>query len=198
VVSRLLADDDAGAGSKLGQQYREGAAEPDHHQPRARLNPARRDRADQLLELRLRLRLDRLARVRRARAFAPQRPADRNGRHFVQPVELRRDQRLRRADRRGLARLRLLQPGQQSALHRSRRGAHALRAGQILPQLLERRRDRARNRDGRRSRSLAVCPGRLAGAANPGRRGGGLRRLEPELDANRRILGSDDGDQSLS
>jgi hypothetical protein len=79
VVSRLLADDDAGAGSKLGQQYREGAAEPDHHQPRARLNPARRDRADQLLELRLRLRLDRLARVRRARAFAPQRPADRNG-----------------------------------------------------------------------------------------------------------------------
>ena len=57
---------------------------------------------------------------------------------------------------------------------------------------------RDRQRDGRRSRSVPVRAGRLGRPAHPDRRGGGLRRLQPELDANGRILGSDDGDQSLS
>ena len=54
---------------KLAQRRREGAAEPDRHQPYAGLHPARRNRADQLLELRFRIRVDRFARAWRARAF---------------------------------------------------------------------------------------------------------------------------------
>ena len=66
--------------------------------------------------------------------------------------------------------------GQQPAVHRGRRRAHALRAGQLLPQLRQRLRDRARNRDGGRSRPFPVRAAGLARASHPDRRGGGLRR----------------------
>ena len=49
---RRLFGADGRRGHELHHQRRQGAAEPDHHQPRAQLDPARRDPADQLLELR--------------------------------------------------------------------------------------------------------------------------------------------------
>jgi hypothetical protein len=105
LVSRVLASRDRRADHRLDQHRRQGAADPDHHQPGAHLDPARRKRADQLLELRLGLRLDRILRGRRARPMGPDRRADADGRPFLQPMERLGRLRHQRANRRRIARL---------------------------------------------------------------------------------------------
>ena len=83
LVSRVLASRDRRADRKLDQHRRQGAADPDHHQPGAHLDPARGHRADQLLELRFGLRLDRVIRGRRTWAMGTDRRADAHGRPFL-------------------------------------------------------------------------------------------------------------------
>ena len=75
-----------GRGHELRHQRRQGAADPDHHQPGAQLDPARRDPADQQLQLRGRLRLGRLVRRRRAGPLGPERRTLADRRFLLQPV----------------------------------------------------------------------------------------------------------------
>ena len=131
------------------------------------LDPARRDRADQLLELRFRLRLDRFVRGRRARAMGTHRRADADGRRFLQPVERLDGITVTNAPTvAGIARLRLLQPGH-AAGHSSKSAGGSRPMSRSPTPATTRTATRPGSEPRRPSIAISRCSGARAGSACP-------------------------------
>ncbi len=137
-LSHFDSGPDGRRGDAVRHQSRPGAAELDHHQPRAQFGPARGDPADQQLQLRRRLRLCRLVRGGHSRALGPQRRTDAARRLFLCPVGVPGDHCRKCADPSRIAGLRFLEVGLEPSVPRGWRSAHPLRRCALFALLRQR------------------------------------------------------------